>query len=302
MTTSVTVTGTGVPHLSPGRAGPGVLVRHGDVCLQFDAGRATALRLCEAGSSTGGLTALFVTHHHSDHLTGTTDLLMARWLENQQDFVPLAVVAPEGPATRLLSRLLDPWAEDIEVRQRHVGRTDHPRPEIIGFDVDGLEPATPVWTSADGAVTVFACAVHHEPVDPAVAYRIETPDGAVVVSGDTVVCEEVARLATGADVLVHEVCRTATLRPAFDAIAQLRLIANYHADSVELGALVARVGVPTVVLTHLIPAPGTAGLTAADYEADLRSSGYRGQVVVADDLTTVTIPPERSDAPGADES
>lgn len=49
MTTTVTITGTGVPHLSPGRAGPGVLVECGDVRLQFDAGRATALRLIEAG-------------------------------------------------------------------------------------------------------------------------------------------------------------------------------------------------------------------------------------------------------------
>lgn len=28
--TTVTLTGTAVPHPSPGRAGPGVLVRHGD--------------------------------------------------------------------------------------------------------------------------------------------------------------------------------------------------------------------------------------------------------------------------------
>jgi hypothetical protein len=49
MTTTVTITGTGVPHLAPGRAGPGVPIEHGDVRLQFDAGRATALRLTEAG-------------------------------------------------------------------------------------------------------------------------------------------------------------------------------------------------------------------------------------------------------------
>ena len=49
-TTSVTLTGTGVPHRGAGiEPGPGALVRHGDVALQFDAGRGTVLRLTEAG-------------------------------------------------------------------------------------------------------------------------------------------------------------------------------------------------------------------------------------------------------------
>ena len=47
--TVVTLTGTGVPLPTPGRAGPGALVQHGEVALQFDAGRGTVLRLTEAG-------------------------------------------------------------------------------------------------------------------------------------------------------------------------------------------------------------------------------------------------------------
>jgi ribonuclease Z len=93
MTTKITVTGTGVPHVSPGRAGAGVLVECGDVRLQFDAGNATSLRLIEAGVHTNELSALFITHHHSDHLTGLTDVLFSRWLESHRGFVPLEVVA-----------------------------------------------------------------------------------------------------------------------------------------------------------------------------------------------------------------
>ena len=50
MSTEVVITGSGVPHVAPGSAGPGVLVRHGNTALQFDAGRATSLRLAEAGT------------------------------------------------------------------------------------------------------------------------------------------------------------------------------------------------------------------------------------------------------------
>ncbi len=289
MTTDVIITGTGVPHLAPGRAGPGTLVVCGDVRLQFDAGRATALRLCEAGVRVHQLSALFVTHHHSDHLTGLTDLLFARWLEAHGRFVPLPVVAPRGPSTRFLERMMDPWEDDLLVRSQHVGRTDHPRPDIRPFDI--ADEPLEVWASADGAVRVTARAVHHEPVTPAVAYRVDTPDGAVVISGDTIVCDEVAQLAAGADVVVHEAFRADALRPFHAAMPHLAHLAAYHADTVQLGRQAQRIGVPRLVLTHLIPAPAPGQATEADFEDDVRRGGYTGDVVVARDLTTVRIGP-----------
>lgn len=285
--TEVVITGTGVPHLAPGRAGPGVLVRHGAVVLQFDAGRATALRLCEAGVRMQDLSALFVTHHHSDHLTGLTDVLFARWLEAQQGFVPLPVVAPRGPSTNFLARMMEPWVEDLQIRREHTGRVDGPEPDVRAFDV--AEGPVVVWADAAAGVTVTAQAVHHEPVTPAVAYRVDTPDGAVVISGDTIVCDEVAALAAGADVLVHEACRREALRPFFAARPQLEHIAGYHADTVELGALAQRIGVPRLVLTHLIPAPAPGFVTEADFADDVRRGGYTGEVIVASDLTTVSF-------------
>ena len=47
MATTVTLTGTGLPNVAPGRAGAGVFVKHNDIVLQFDAGRATCNRLIE---------------------------------------------------------------------------------------------------------------------------------------------------------------------------------------------------------------------------------------------------------------
>jgi len=48
MTTEVILTGT--PHPTPGRAGAGTLVRTGQAAVQVDAGRATVLRMAEAGA------------------------------------------------------------------------------------------------------------------------------------------------------------------------------------------------------------------------------------------------------------
>jgi ribonuclease Z len=280
--TEVIITGTGVPLAAPGRAGAGVLVRHDGIDLQFDAGRATGLRLAEAGARCRDLRALFVTHHHSDHLTGLQDVLFSRWLEMHGDFTPLPVVAPRGPSINFLEAMMVPWAGDIENRRAHTGREDRPDPEVIGFDT-GPEP-TVVWESE--GVRVTAVAVHHEPVSPSVAYRVDTADGAVVISGDTRVCDEVASLAAGADVLVHEVFETELVRPFMADLPHLAGIADYHADAAALAAMAHRIAVPTLVLTHLIPAPRDREdeKRMAD---DMAAVGYDGEVVVARDLTTV---------------
>jgi ribonuclease Z len=290
VTTTVTITGTGVPHLAPGRAGPGVLVEHGDVRLQFDAGRATALRLAEAGIPTGSLSALFVTHHHSDHLTGLTDLLFARWLEGHGRFVPLPVIAPDGPSVRFLQKMMDPWEDDIAIRAGHVGRSDHPAPEIVPFEpATTVETASEVWAEPETGVRVLARSVHHEPVVPAVAFRVETPDGAVAISGDTIVCDEVADLATGSRVLLHEAFHREAMLRLVEVAPQLEHIAAYHADTVGIGAMAERIGAPTLVLTHLIPSPGTGRATEQDFVDDVRRGGYTGEVVVAEDLTSVSF-------------
>ncbi|HEX2383505.1 MAG TPA: MBL fold metallo-hydrolase [Acidimicrobiales bacterium] len=285
MTTEVILTGTGVPHPRPGRAGAGALVRHGEVALQFDAGRATVLRLMEAGTPPHALTAVFLTRVHSDHVVGLPDLAMTRWIQQQLARTgPLVVVAAEGMAARFVRRMLEPYDDDIAIRIEHVGATPI-EVTLESFDV----PTSPevVWSSEDGGVRVLAVAVHHEPVPEAVAYRVETSDAIVVVSGDTRVCSEVEHLAVGADVLVHEACRTSAMAPMI-AGTVFETIFNYHADTVELGAMAARAGVPHIVLTHLIPPP-EAPADAEMFVQDLREGGYQGHITVGEDLTTISL-------------
>lgn len=282
MTTSLTITGTGCPIPDADRAGPGVLVRYNDLTLQFDAGRGTVMRLTAAGVPIPELSAMFITHHHSDHLTGLEDLVLTYWVMDRLDNrPPLPVVAVKGPASEYVESMLEPWEKDLEVRRAHTNRAARPIFALTAFDIP--DAPTEVWKSGD--VSVKAGQVRHEPCPMSVGYRVDTPDGSVAITGDTRVCDEVAALAEGVDVLVYEAMR-------FDYFDDLpehrRFVRDYHADTRLIGAQAAALDVPKLVLTHLIPPPKTAEAKAL-FVDEVREGGYQGEIVVADDLYTCDV-------------
>jgi ribonuclease Z len=279
---SIVVTGSGSPRPNPDRAGPGVYVSSGEVAVQLDAGRGTVMRLAAAGVELSSLDAVLVTHHHSDHLTGLADLVMTRWLTSNGEAAPLRIVAPSGPAVTFVSRMLEPYADDIEVRSAHAfGGT---KPHVVIEEFAASSRPEVVWSHGD--VVVSSIAVHHEPVVPAVAYRVDHPHGAVVVSGDTRVCDEIAMIAAGADVVVHEAVRKRAMA-AMIAGTRFEHIFDYHADSIDLGAQAAEVGVPMLVLTHLIPSVGVGEFEG--FRDDIRAGGFSGRLCVADDLLRIEV-------------
>ena len=286
MATSVTITGTGCPIPDGERAGPGAMVRYStgdgkDLTLQFDVGRSTVQRL--AGTLwIPDLSAVFLTHYHSDHVSGLSDLVLTYWTMDRTDASPpLPIVAPNGPTTAWVDQLLEGWEDDIEVRAAHALRTTRPTVNLIGFDVP--DHPTEVWRSGD--VVVSAGQVRHEPVEGAVGFRVDTPDGSVAITGDTRVCDEVAELADGVDVLVYEAMRFSF----FDNLPERRrYVRDYHADTHLIGRQAAEMGVPKVVLTHLIPAP-QSDEERQRFADEVRAGGYEGELVVADDLYTCAV-------------
>jgi ribonuclease Z len=228
---------------------------------------------------------VFVTHYHSDHVIDLPDVVITHWVQQQlKKTPPLQVIAPEGPAARFVQRMMEPFDDDIHVRREHTGAPD---PRIVAKSfVPSFTPAE-VWRNSDGTVKVEAVAVHHEPVLGAVAYRVTTPDGAVVISGDTRACDEVFMLAEGCDVLVHEACRQRAMGNAIKGTV-FETIFDYHADSITVGELAEKYNVQHLVLTHMIPQPKNE-TDAQKFETDVRDGGYTGRVTVGHDLLKVTL-------------
>jgi metal-dependent hydrolase (beta-lactamase superfamily II) len=66
----VTLLGTGYPTPRIDRLGPSTLVEVGDQRLLFDCGRAATIRLTQLGIRLSSVQDVFLTHLHSDHVSG----------------------------------------------------------------------------------------------------------------------------------------------------------------------------------------------------------------------------------------
>jgi ribonuclease BN (tRNA processing enzyme) len=168
------------------------------------------------------------------------------------------------------------------------------RPDIdLGVDADGssvlsaapaMEPVE-IYPLDDNGVRVTAILVQHAPVFPAFAYRFDTPSGSVVFSGDTGPCDNVVRLATGADYLVHEVIDVGFIADRVSKMPNRDNIINHltesHTSPEDAGRIAARAGVKTLVLSHLVP--GDSEIPEETWESRARSE-FAGNVVCGVDL------------------
>jgi ribonuclease BN (tRNA processing enzyme) len=76
------------------------------------------------------------------------------------------------------------------------------RKPLVAVDVTEVPAAGAV--TQDDNVKVSAIIVEHPPVKPALGYRFDFKDRSIAFSSDTALFEAVAKMAKGADVLVHE--------------------------------------------------------------------------------------------------
>jgi ribonuclease Z len=278
----VTLLGTGGPLPDALRAGPATLVRAGGCCVVVDAGRGVTMRLAAAGVSVGQLDAVLLTHLHSDHITDLGDLVTTRWITSFAPS-PLTVFGPVGTAGALAS-LMDSLADDVSFRMAHHDDLSWTPPmTVVEVSLDGTNPVH-VWQSPGGDVTVTAGPTDHRPVHPSVAYRIDHAGTSVVAAGDTVPCDGLDRLCTGADALVHTVIRKDLI--AAIGLPRLTDTLDYHSSPAEAGATAQRCGVGTLVLTHYVPAPVNGDVSEWVAQA---ATEFAGTIAAGDDLLTVTL-------------
>ncbi len=272
-TTEVVLLGTGMPYPDPSASGPATAIVIGKRVLLFDAGPGVMRRLKAANLPINGPEALFITHLHSDHTLGYPDLILTSWVMRRAK--PFPVYGPPG-LRRMTRHLLAAFSEDIRIRTEGL---EHEVPG--GYRVNVHEIREGVVYNRDG-VRVTAIRVPHGNWKYAFAYRIDTPDRSIVISGDTRPSELLIRASAGVDVLIHEVYSASHLKPEDRPGGDdwPRYNREFHTSDVELGAIAARIKPKLLILTHII----RMGATDLELIDAIRKGGFQGTVVIGKDL------------------
>ncbi|BBX15822.1 ribonuclease Z [Mycolicibacterium duvalii] len=275
----VTLLGTGSPIPDARRAGPSTLVRAGEQIFLVDCGRGVLQRAAAVGVGANNLTALLITHLHSDHIADLADVLITRWVSNfDPNLPPLPIIGPPGIA-EVVESTLAAMRFDIGYRISHHDDLTAPPQVEIEEVADGV-----VW-GRDG-VQIRVGPTDHRPVTPSIGFRVEHGGASVVLAGDTVPCQSLDELAAGAGALVHTVIREDLIEAL--PMQRLRDICGYHSSVEQAADTAARAGVGILILTHYVPAiqPGQE----EDWRA-LAATVFDRQIEIGDDLHRVQVHP-----------
>ncbi len=280
----VVLLGTGTPNAEPDRAGSALAVVVGDRSYLVDCGPGVVRRANGASLSRGiealdppNLRRVFITHLHSDHTLGLPDLVFTPWTLGRE--VPLEVYGPPGVA-EMAEHIASAWRSDVEIR---LGGAEPANSDGWRIAAREVEPGE---IYQDDLVTIEPFAVRHGSFEHAYGYRITTPEGVVVVSGDTGPFDGMVDIARGAALLVHEVYATAGWRRR-EPLWQ-RYHTSFHTSGREVGELARRAGVGAVVLTHQL----LWGAPEDEVVEEVRAA-YPGPVFYGRDLDVLRLASDR---------
>jgi ribonuclease BN (tRNA processing enzyme) len=313
MTTELVLLGTaGAPMPVADRLGiASALVVDGRVFL-IDCGRGSPTAFVQAGLDFTRLEAVFITHLHADHVGDLAGILLYPWGVRFDDSGPLNPIHVHGPSrppalpngdatfhrqTTIHPELPAPGTADLVEHilsgyayHLNVMPLDALMPDA-GALVRAAEVTVPTPTPGadqvptvvleDEVLRVTAIAVTHGHAIPAFAYRFDTPDGAVVFSGDTTVNEDLIALAQDADILVHSVADLGYLERHGFVGEALERMAGLHTDVSEVGAVAERARVSELVLNHYLPAEPDA-ISGAEW-ARRAGVGFSGKTTAGRD-------------------
>ena len=241
--------------LASGSSGNASLIRCGDTAVLLDAGiscRRITTSLRELGLTLNDLTAVLITHTHTDHISGLQTML------KKSDF---PIFTSQAAARDLLYRM----------------------PACAGR----LETFVPGQTFALGSCTVHPFAISHD-APGACGYRLDTEDGSVGLMTDSgYVTEEAADTLCGCDLVLleanHDV-ETLECGPYPYYLKQRILGSSGHLSNetaARFAVTLADSGTRELILSHLSRENNTPAMAYNAVERALSAAGLSPRLTVA---------------------
>ena len=219
----VTFLGVGAALPAPGQTNCAYLVDVPGACLLFDCGPAILQQLAAAGRSPGEVTHVFVSHAHGDHALGWP--MFALWWRLEGAGPTPTVIAGAVTWNRLRGLWLMSYDEIPCAKFPWVEASDGSSHALPGF-------------------TLRSAAMVHSTASPVLGARVEAAGKVLAFSADTDRTGPVARLAAGADLLVHDSRHAATVPPLLNQSA-------YHTTARDAGENATAAGVRRLALVHI---------------------------------------------------
>lgn len=316
------------------RHGVATAVVVGTSVYLVDCGRGASSQFAEAGLDANQLRGIFLTHLHSDHTVDLAGMLLFGWMmtgqrqgapvrimgpgdrgmlppvnpNTQTQIHPLFADTPTAGTAAMVEHLFRAYSADLTDRMLDSLRPspytvfeahDIAIPRETGYHPnqnatpEGMDPFT---VYSDELVTVTATLVAHPPVAPAFAFRFDTAEGSVTISGDTAPCTSLVRLAQDTDLLVHEAIDLDWAAQSYADVDEATRTATLehhrkaHTTPRQAGELAAAAGARALALHHLVPGNAEAAVWRMAEET------FAGPVFVPDDLETISFARLRNDA------
>jgi len=209
----------------------------------------------------------FLTHIHSDHSSGLSDLILTPWVLGRKNALKLY-----GPPA------LENMAEHIKAAYI----------EDINYRINGSQPSNNLgyktlftevkegFEFKDPNVTVRAFRVNHGELKNSFGYVFQTKDKKIVFSGDTAYSEILIKEAKGADLLIHEVYS----EEGFKKKSKEWQIYHkaHHTSSVDVGVIADKAKPKKLVLSHIL----FWGSNEDSILKDIKLN-YSGETIIAED-------------------
>ena len=273
----VIILGSGTPRPDIERFSQSILIEVNNEKLLFDSGRGATIRLNQANIPLKEIKKIFLTHLHSDHIIGLSDIIMTGWIY-QRDGV-LNIYGPKG-TIGLVDNLKKAYSEDILIRT--VPPENH--------SLEGLK--TKVIEIEEGLIyqkeklKVYAIRVDHGGgVKNAFGYKIVNDDQSIVISGDTNYSSNLIKHAKYCDVLIHEIASAP--EKLIKKNPKIQGLMNYHTTPDEMAMVIESIKPRLTILTHVLALGGVSEKNIVKKIKNLNKKSYK--IIMAYDLMAIDV-------------